>query len=135
MIFLNKEIKSVVFMDRDLVATYKRTCDRLFINIHRNLTKQLVDYLVYYHLQEMENAFGVIIDNLLNQTYEDINDYFHDKGDFSKMVNEFEKSLEGSLPDYVYDVVIRYIDRLKREMNKLYYVIENICYFAEGKDK
>lgn len=132
MILLNKEIVSVINIDKDLVVTYKTTCDRYLINIHRELTKQLVDYIVYYYFQEMENMFGKIIDNLLNGLYDDIDMYYADKEEFSKWVTTFVKSLEGAVFDTAYEKVIKYTDRLDLEMNKMYYIIENVCYNAEG---
>ena len=132
MILLNKEIVSVINIDKDLVVTYKTTCDRYLINIHRELTKQLVDYIVYYYFQEMENMFGKIIDNLLNGLYDDIDMYYADKEEFSKWVTTFVKSLEGAAFDTAYEKVIKYTDRLDLEMNKMYYIIENVCYNAEG---
>ena len=132
MILLNKEIVSVINIDKDLVVTYKTTCDRYLINIHRELTKQLVDYIVYYYFQEMENMFGKIIDNLLNGLYDDIDVYYADKEEFSKWVTTFVKSLEGAVFDTTYEKVINYTDRLDLEMNKMYYIIENVCYNAEG---
>ena len=132
MILLNKEIVSVINIDKDLVVTYKTTCDRYLINIHRELTKQLVDYIVYYYFQEMENVFGKIIDNLLNGLYDDIDMYYADKEEFSKWVTTFVKSLEGAVFDTAYEKIIKYTDRLDLEMNKMYYIIENVCYNAEG---
>jgi hypothetical protein len=131
-ILLNREIVSVINIDPDLVATYKRSCDRYLINIHRNLTRQLVDYVVYYHYQQMMNMFGEIINNLIDGLYEDIDDFYTDKEELAKRISVFRKSMEGTITDSVYETLVKFTDMFEREMNKLYYVIENVCYVAEG---
>lgn len=133
MILLNKEIKSVINIDRDLVRTYKSSCDTYLVAIKRNLTKQLVDYRVYYKLQLLDNAFGKIINNLLNDTYDDIDLYEQDKHNFEVVVNDFEGYLADIISERLYNTTLSYLNRLGREMTKLYYIIENYCYVPEDE--
>ena len=76
--------------------------------------------------------FGEIINNLIDTTYENIDDFYADKEELAKRISVFRKSLEGSLTGAVYDSVVKFTDMFEREMNKLYYIIENVCYVAEG---
>ena len=64
MILLNQEVVSPIKIDKDLVMTYKHEGDRYLVAINHNLTKQLVSYLVYYDLQQVNNAFFLILKNL-----------------------------------------------------------------------
>lgn len=133
MIYLNREIESAFKVDPDLVADYKVICDRYLVNIRRNLTKQLIFYKVYYDLQQVNNAYFLIIDKLLNGLYENIESLKKDNSDFVKCCNVFVKSSTTVVPENVMDLVDADIDRLKLAMNKLIYILENYCLQPEEK--
>lgn len=80
----------------------------------------------------MMNAFGEIIDKLINGLYEDIEDFYTDKEELAKRISVFRKSMEGTISGAVYDTLVKFTDMFEREVNKLYYIVENVCYVAEG---
>lgn len=127
MIYLNRKPVSIFKVDHDLVVDYKRACDELLINIRRNLTKQLIIDKVYYDLQQVNNSYYNIIYKLLNDLYEDSSSLDSDYKDFISTVNVFIKNCEAVVPNNVNILVVKDIDRLKLSLEKLIYILKNIC--------
>lgn len=127
MIFLGVKEEPVVSIDSDLVLNYKHEGDMCLVNIQHELTKQLISYKVYYHLQQVDNAFFKIIDNLLKDKYTDDKQIQDDYGDFVKMCNVFLKNCESIEYENVYKNVLVSIDNLKLNIQKLIYIVQNIC--------
>ena len=127
MIFLNIKEDPVVLIDRDLVMNYKHEGDLYLVSIKHNLTKQLVAYMVYWYLQQVNNAFYKIIKGLVKQEYTDLNTLRNDYSEFIKSCNTFIKNCEGMVSDNVFDSVSKSLDKLQLSMQKLLYIAENIC--------
>ena len=128
MIILNKEIISPVKIDKDLVMTYKHEGDRYLVAVNHNLTKQLVSYLVYYDLQQVNNAFFKILKYLIKGYYENLDDFEADYVDLIKKCDIFIKSCNDNIPEGVAEISCDKIDMFKLAMQKLKYVVDNICY-------
>ena len=131
MIYLDRKPVSVFKVDHDLVIEYKRTCDGLLINIRRNLTKQLIIDKVYYDLQQVNDSYYNIIYKLLNDLYDEASKLDNDYKDFVSTSNVFVKNCEAVVPDGVKPLVIKDVDRLKLAMQRLIYILENICHDSE----
>lgn len=132
MILLNQEVVSPIKIDKDLVMTYKHEGDRYLVAINHNLTKQLVSYLVYYDLQQVNNAFFLILKNLVKGYYETIDDFRTDYADFIKKCDLFLKSCDDNIPEGVSEITCKKIDSLKLAVQKLSYIVENICLMEEN---
>jgi hypothetical protein len=132
MILLNQEVVSPIKIDKDLVMTYKHEGDRYLVAINHNLTKQLVSYLVYYDLQQVNNAFFLILKNLVKGYYETIDDFRADYADFIKKCDLFLKSCDDNIPEGVSGITCKKIDSLKLAVQKLSYIVENICLMEEN---
>jgi hypothetical protein len=131
MIYLDRKPVSVFKVDHDLVIEYKRTCDGLLINIRRNLTKQLIIDKVYYDLQQVNDSYYNIIYKLLNDLYDEASKLDSDYKNFISTSNVFVKNCEAVVPDGVKQLVIKDVDRLKLAMQRLIYILENICNDSE----
>lgn len=134
MIFLGQEEKSVIQIDKDLVINYKKSGDSILVDIKRNLTCQLIWYVVYYDLQKVNNSFFTIIKKLYNENYSDISYLKKDNEEFVKCCNLFLKNCKSKISDSIYDVLVRDIDKLKLVIQKLIYICENICYVDDSED-
>ena len=134
MIFLNRQEESVVTVDKDLVLDYKRAGDEYLIDIKRELSKQLVYYILYTDLQQVYNAYGCIIEKLLNEEYTEKSQITKDNADLSRCCASFLKSCEGFITESVLGKVKKDVDALLLCIKKLMYIIENLCIDdAEGK--
>lgn len=134
MIFLGQEEKSVIQIDKDLVINYKKSGDSILVDIKRNLTCQLIWYVVYYDLQKVNNSFFNIIKKLHNENYSDISYLKKDNEEFVKCCNLFLKNCKSKISDSIYDILVRDIDKLKLVIQKLIYICENICYVDDSED-
>jgi hypothetical protein len=135
MIYLNREIKSAFNVDPDLVVDYKSVCDRYLVNIHRNLTKQLVFYKVYYDLQQVNNSYFAIIDKLMNDEYEFIEQLNKDYAKFVNSCTVFERNSRTIVPENVMELVEKDVEKLKLAVDKLLYIVKNLCLCPEEKDE
>lgn len=135
MIYLNREIKSAFNVDPDLVVDYKSVCDRYLVNIRRNLTKQLVFYKVYYDLQQVNNSYFAMIDKLMNEEYEFIEQLNKDYAKFVNCCTVFERNSRTIVPDNVMELVEKDVDKLKLAVDKLLYIVKNLCLCSEEKDE
>ena len=133
MILLNQEEVSPIKIDKDLVMTFKHEGDRYLVAINHNLTKQLVSYIVYYDLQQVTNSFFLILKNLVKGYYDTIDDFRSDYSDFINKCDLFLKSCEDNIPDGVSKITCKKIDSLKLSVQKLSYIVENICLMEESK--
>lgn len=131
MIYLNREIKSVFQINQDLVVDYKRTCDRILVNIRRNLTRQLIFYKVYCDLQEVYNSYYVIIDKLINELYDSSEDMRKDYAVLTKCCKAFIRNATTIVPENIHEVVSDEIDQFLLAMDKLIYILENYCEITE----
>lgn len=131
MIYLNREVQSVFQINQDLVVDYKRTCDRILVNIRRNLTRQLIFYKVYCDLQEVYNSYYVIIDKLINELYESVEDLRRDYADLTKYSKAFIRNSTTIVPENIHEVVSDEIDQFLLAMDKLIYILENYCENSE----
>ena len=127
MIFLNRQEESVVTVDKDLVLDYKRAGDEYLIDIKRELSKQLVYYILYTDLQQVYNAFGCIINKLLNEEYTEESQITKDNTDLSRCCASFLKGCEGFVTEFVLEKVKKDVDALLLCIKKLMYIIENLC--------
>lgn len=135
MIVLNRELHPIFNIDPDYVLTYKKECDVHLGAMKHQLSKQLIDYKVYYHLQKVYNDFYKIIKGLLEETYEDIKTWNEDKKNLELDLKTFVSSMKGPVPQKVQDRVLNHVDMFQTEMNKFYNVLQTICYNdAEGKN-
>lgn len=131
MIWLNSKEPSVINVNKDLVLKYKRTADDCFINIKRWLSRQCVYFILYTDLQEVLNQFGSIIDKLLNEEYTEVNDWNKDDAQFSRLCKAFLKGCEGFVDDITMEGVTKEVDSLLLCVQKLKYIIDNLCLDAE----
>lgn len=127
MIYLNREVQSVFQINQDLVLDYKRACDRILVNIRRNLTRQLIFYKVYCDLQEVYNSYYVIIDKLTNELYESVEDLRKDYAVLTKYARTFIRNSTTIVPDTIHEIVSGDIDDFLLTMDKLIYILENFC--------
>lgn len=131
MIFLNKEKEQIISIDEDLVLNYKHEGDLFLVSIHHELTKQLISYLIYYDLQQVDNDFFKIIKNLIEGNYTDISQLRNQYSEFTKSCNTFLKGCENIENENVYNSVSKSIEGLKLCVQKLIYIVENFCYLEE----
>lgn len=135
MIVLNRELHPIFNIDPDYILTYKKECDVHLGAMKHQLSRQLIDYKVYFHLQKVYNAFYQIIKGLLEETYEDIKTWNEDKKNLELELKTFVSSMKGTVPEKVQDRVLKQVDMFQTEMNKFYNVLQTICYNdAEGKN-
>ena len=128
MIFLNKDIVSVFNVNKDLIVNYKSEGDRYLVDIRRCLSKQLVYYILYTDLQKVNNSYFTIIDRLLNDEYEDVYKFKKDCSEFNNIQKVFLKSCEGFIDENVMEDVKHDIEKLDLLIQRLIYILENICY-------
>lgn len=132
MILLNRELHPIFNIDPDYIITYKKECDVHLGAMKHQLSRQLIDYKVYYYLQKLYNSFYKILKGLLEETYEDIKTWNEDKKDLELACKTFASSMKGSVPEKVQQRVINQLDMFQTEMNKLYNVLQTVCYDVEG---
>lgn len=128
MIFLNNTQHSVFNINKDLLTDYKVQGDRRLVSIKRNLSKQLVYYILYTELQKVNNYYFNIIDKLMCDKYTDISQLKKDYASFNQVCKSFLKSCEGFITDDVILSVQNDVNKLTLLIDKLIYILENICY-------
>lgn len=134
MIWLNKQEVSAFNINSDLVAKYKSQGDIYLIDLKRQLSKQLVYYILYTEYQEFCNTFFDIIGNLLESTYTQKSDLDKDYAAFEKQSKQFVKSCEGFVQEYVLENVRDLVDKIVLLIQKLTYIADNICVNKDAED-
>jgi hypothetical protein len=127
MIFLNHEEEPVVTINKDMVLDYKQTGDDCLVGIKRELSKQLVYYILYTDLQEVNASFGTIIEKLLDNKYLDVRDLDKDIAKLDKNCKALLKSCDGFVEEYVIENVKIWVDRLLLCVSKLKYILDKFC--------
>lgn len=127
MIFLNYTPKSVYSFNKQLLAQYKRTGDSYLADIRRNMSKQLTDYGLYYYLQNVNNAYYVIIGGLLDGTYENSEQIYKDQKYFEKCCDEMLNEFHGGVPEAVYDRICVLTENVQLLIQKLINILNDYC--------
>jgi hypothetical protein len=135
MIWLHHEKEPAFQINKDMVLDYKRTADDVLISIRRELSRQLIYYMVYTDLQQVNNSFFKMMDGLLNDLYLEAVDLKDDNAEFEQYCKAFIKGCQGFVSDEALEYVTKKIDDLKLIIKKLLYVIENYCTEEKSEDR
>jgi hypothetical protein len=132
LIFLNYKPESAYTLNQKLVSNYKKIGDAYLADIRRGMSKQLTDYGLYRYLQDVYNAYWVIIGGLAEGTYEDTEKIYKDQAFFEKQCDEMLKNIKGGVPDKVYDGISIKVSGVKLLIQKLIYIVSNYCERNDG---
>ena len=127
LIFLNQSPESVYEFNTDLLLNYKKIGDAYLSDMRRSMSKQPVDYELYYYLQQVYNAYYVIIGGLIDGTYEDNKIINKDYDEFVKQCDALLKNLDGHVAEHVIEAVAIKVNGVELLLKKLIYIISNYC--------
>lgn len=134
MIWLHHEEEPAFKINKDMVLDYKRTADDVLISIRRELSRQLVYYMVYTDLQQVNNSFFKMIDGLLNDLYLEASELKDDNAVFVQNCKAFLKGCQGFVSEEALEYVTKEIEDLQLIIKKLLYIIDNYCTDEKSED-
>ena len=127
MIKLKQSKESPIVVSKKFLADYKEQGDKYLANIRRNLSKQPAVWTLYGDLQQLYNAYGDIINSLVNGEYYDISEVRKGFREYEKVAKYFVKMTDGEVPYNIQCSVEEDVEDVRLLLVKLVTIIEKYC--------
>lgn len=126
MIKLYNQKDSPLRVNIDLVNEYKRQADTYLLDMRRELTRALVDYIAFRDLQLVNNSFFDIVDKLLNQEFTCLSELRDSNQKLVVTLETFLKVCKQSVEANIYTPINISARKFILTVHKLIQIIESI---------
>lgn len=126
MIKLYNQKDSPLRVNIDLVNEYKRQADIYLLDMRRELTRALVDYIAFRDLQLVNNSFFDIVDKLLNQEFTCLSELRDSNQKLVVTLETFLKVCKQSVEVNIYAPINISARKFILTVHKLIQIIESI---------
>ena len=126
MIKLYNQKDSPLRVNTDLVNEYKRQADVYLLDMRRELTRALVDYIAFRDLQLVNNSFFDIVDKLLNQEFTCLSELRDSNQKLVVTLETFLKVCKQSVEANIYVPINLSARKFILTVHKLIQIIESI---------
>lgn len=126
MIKLYNQKDSPLRVNIDLVNEYKHQADIYLLDMRRELTRALVDYIAFRDLQLVNNSFFDIVDKLLNQEFTCLSELRDSNQKLVVTLETFLKVCKQSVEVNIYTPINISARKFILTVHKLIQIIESI---------
>lgn len=121
-----KDDETPLVVNKELLQTYRNSCDTCLVNIKRELTRSLVDYKVFQELQQVNNSFFVIVDYLDCEHYTTIKEVEDDRHLLITAINVFTKHCKACVALDTFKSIMTDCNKLALTVHKLIQVLKAV---------